>query len=286
MRELTPSTSQVFDPRTHRGHDAPVVHSFDDDIAVTALDNGAYAATLTDRWGRLGGGPLGGYVLCVALAAMQDALPWPDPLVVTGHFLRPGRLGPAEITVHVVRSGRRTATASAVLSQTHQPIIATLATFGELSAFTGGNALFNAPPQLPGPDDCVDWGTTDESSHGVTIRDRVECRTPPAAEQSATPSPPRREFWMRLREPRTLDLRALPVLVDAAPPAVMLLGYSGDLTLELTVHLRAYPSSQWLAARATVRHLANGLHEEDFELWDLAGTLVAQSRQLALVPAA
>jgi acyl-CoA thioesterase len=263
-----------------------MVHPFDDDTAITALDNGAHAATLTDRWGRLGGGPLGGYTLCVALAAMHHVVPQPDPLVVTAHFLRPGRLGAAEIAVDVVRIGRRTATASAVLSQTHEPIIAALATFGELSAFTGGHALFNAPPQLPSPDDCLDWRTTDERSDGVTIRDRVECRIPPAAEPSATATQPRQEFWIRLREPRTLDLRPLPLLVDAAPPAVMLLGYSGDLTLELTVHLRAHPSSQWLAARATVRHLANGLHEEDFELWDIAGTLVAQSRQLALVPAA
>jgi acyl-Coa thioesterase superfamily protein len=31
------------------------------------------------------------------------------------------------------------------------------------------------------------------------------------------------------------------------------------------------------------RFVSNGYHEEDFEVWDSAGTLVAQSRQLALI---
>jgi hypothetical protein len=52
-------------------------------------------------------------------------------------------------------------------------------------------------------------------------------------------------------------------------------------TVQLTVHLRARPAPGWLACRAVTRYVAGGYHEEDFEVWDSAGTLVAQSRQLA-----
>ena len=55
------------------------------------------------------------------------------------------------------------------------------------------------------------------------------------------------------------------------------------LGIQLTVHLRAHPAPGWLACRATTRFVSNGYHEEDFEVWDSAGTLVAQSRQLALI---
>jgi acyl-CoA thioesterase len=58
---------------------------------------------------------------------------------------------------------------------------------------------------------------------------------------------------------------------------------AGSTTIQLTVHLRAHPAPGWLACRATTRFVSNGYHEEDFEVWDSAGTLVAQSRQLALI---
>ncbi len=36
------------------------------------------------------------------------------------------------------------------------------------------------------------------------------------------------------------------------------------------------------ATAAFARFVGGGYHEEDFEIWDSAGALVAQSRQLAL----
>ena len=41
------------------------------------------------------------------------------------------------------------------------------------------------------------------------------------------------------------------------------------------------PSSSVIAAMT--RFASGGYHEEDFEIWDSAGALVAQSRQLALI---
>jgi acyl-CoA thioesterase len=75
---------------------------------------------------------------------------------------------------------------------------------------------------------------------------------------------------------------SLPLIVDAAPPAVLELGIAST-TVELTVHLRARPAPGWLACRISTKYVAGGYHEEDFEAWDSAGTLVAQSRQLALL---
>lgn len=92
------------------------------------------------------------------------------------------------------------------------------------------------------------------------------------------------EFWMRFRDGRDADPLSLPLLVDAAAPVVLDLGETGSATVELTVHLRARPAPGWLACRSTTRFVIGGYHEEDFEIWDSTGALVAQSRQLALLP--
>ena len=39
----------------------------------------------------------------------------------------------------------------------------------------------------------------------------------------------------------------------------------------------------WLACRVATHYVIDGLHEEDFEIWDSTGQLVAQSRQLAML---
>src|SRR5260221_612755 len=69
----------------------------------------------------------------------------------------------------------------------------------------------------------------------------------------------------------------------APAPAVLELGEMSSSTIELTVHLRARPAPGWLAGRMSTRYVIGGYHEEDVELWDSAGQLVAQSRQLALL---
>jgi hypothetical protein len=91
-------------------------------------------------------------------------------------------------------------------------------------------------------------------------------------------------LWMRLKEGGCGDLLSIPFLLDAAPPAVLDLGATGSTTLELSFNIRARPRSDWLACRATTRYITAGYHEEDFEIWDVHGTLVAQSRQLAKLP--
>lgn len=67
------------------------------------------------------------------------------------------------------------------------------------------------------------------------------------------------------------------------PPTVYEIGEFASTTVEMTAHVRALPADGWLAIRARTRHVIGGYHEEDAELWDSAGRLVAHSRQLALL---
>lgn len=259
---------------------------FDQDTAVTPAGPFEYAATVTDRWNALGGRPNGGYLLGIALRALGTDMPLPDPISVTSYFLRPATVGPATIRTELTRAGRRIATGEATVAQNGTDIARVIASYADLEKLTGRTVLFNEPPALPAPEDCVDRADIGAPPPGVTIADRVQARfaEPPGWMVGKPAGLPRSEFWMRLADGAVADPVALAALVDTAPPATTDLGVMGSTTLELTVHLRGRPAPGWLACRVSTRHITGGLADEDFEIWDSTGRLVAQSRQLALLP--
>lgn len=260
-------------------------HAFDLDTRVEAVADHVFAAAITERWSVLGGGPNGGYVMAICLQALARVMPAPDPLVVSAFFLRPTRPGPAEVRTEIVRPGRRIATGAARLSQDGKEAVRITAAFTDLAGAAGRTVVLARKPDLPPPDQALDL-LAGGAIAGLTITERVEYRVAtmpgwalgrPAGEASM-------EFWMRFRDGRDADPLSLPLLVDAAAPVVLDLGETGSATVELTVHLRARPAPGWLACRSTTRFVIGGYHEEDFEIWDSTGALVAQSRQLALLP--
>ena len=77
------------------------------------------------------------------------------------------------------------------------------------------------------------------------------------------------------------------MVADCFAPAVFNSGVghtSWVPTIELTVQVRGRPAPGYLAASFRTRAITGGYLEEDGEVWDGAGNLVALSRQLALAP--
>lgn len=260
-------------------------HLFDTDTRVAPAGEGAYTAELTDRWNALGGVPNGGYLLAVALRALGAGMPLPDPVVASATYLRPGAAGPARIETEVVRAGRRMATGEARLLQGDREIVRLLATFADLEQADGRTEVHSRPPELPPPDEARDMMDGAPPLPGVNITERFEYRPAelPGWAQGSPNGTADLAFWLRFRDGREPDPLALCAMVDCAAPAVLELGVPGSATIELTVHVRGRPAPGWLACRALTRHVIGGFHEEDFEIWDSTGALVAQSRQFAVL---
>lgn len=237
--------------------------------------------TLTDRWNGISGLVNGGYQMSICLKALGRLMPYPDPVVVSGLFLRPGLPGPATVQADLVRAGRTMAFGTASLTQHGKETLRTTAAFSKLPTNEPW-FLATSPPQLPPPDECI--GRPPGIPAEVTIADRVDFRVAelPGWMSGQPSGHPSLEFWMRFADGRDADLVTLPLLVDAAPPVALEVGVLST-TVELTVHLRAEPAPGWLACRAVTRYVSDGYHEEDFEIWDSAGLLVAQSRQLCMI---
>ena len=262
---------------------------FDEDTRVVPAADGGWDGEVGSRWDGAPGVPNGGYLLAIATRALMADVALPDPVSVSAVFLRPGRHGTAHVTTSVHQQGRRIGFASAVLTQDGRDVVRVQAAFADLARPDAPDLAYerHTPPDLPDPDDCVDPTTLrpEAASHAESsVMGRLELRMPvlPGWAQGRPGGTPSMELWLRMRDGREPDPLALVQFADGMPPVVADLG-SWSTTVELTVHVRARPAPGWLRARVDTRHVGRGFHEEEVELWDSAGTMVAQSRQLALV---
>lgn len=258
------------------------MHAFDVDTGVEPVLPGRWVATLNDRW-NVAGVPIGGYVMAIAARALAAALPHSHPLTVTARFLRktsPGRVGIATDVLHV---GRRHSTGQARVLQDGDERVRVLATFADPVGAGGASLIVARPPRLPDPDELV-------SSVGQAglppVVQRFDHRFTPASlafvlgERTDDPVV---EGWTRFVDGREPDPLSLLTFCDALPPPVLnVIDTPWVPTIEMTVHVRAVPEPGWLAYRFRTRALVDGYLDEDGELWDSAGRLVAMSRQIAL----
>lgn len=258
--------------------------------AVRALGDGRFAAEIAAGWD-IAGNADGGYLLAIAARAVTSVTGTPDPVTVTAHFLAPGRPGPATVTVDLVRRGRRHATAGFRLTSgpPDDPVVhlVGVCTTTDLAGATGPVRVDAVPPDLPPVDDCVAVEPGDPFPPPFMAQ--VDVRLHPddlpfrAGGRSGSP---RVRGWFRLRDDEPVDGLGLVLAVDAFPPT----SFNTDLpvawtpTVELTAHVRARPAPGWLACAFVTRNIAGGYLETDGEVWDGRGVLVAQSRQLQLLP--
>ena len=92
--------------------------------------------------------------------------------------------------------------------------------------------------------------------------------------------------WFAIADDVPIDAIALLLASDAFPPAVFNthLPVAWVPTVELTVHIRGVPQPGPLRCEFRTRFAHDGLLDEEGTIWDSSGALVAQSRQLALMP--
>lgn len=259
---------------------------FREDTRVERVDETTWRCRIAEGWD-IGSNANGGYLLAMVGRAVAEATGRPDPVTTTAHYLAPGKVGEATVTCQLVRSGRRFATASATLSSGGKAILQALGTYSDLRENEGPERVDAAPPDLPPPDACPI--NRPEGDAASPFMRRVDLRLHPDDDgfRSGDPSgEPRVRGWFRLTDDEPIDTAALLLAVDAFPPTAFnaKLPVSWVPTLELTAHVRTRPAPGWLRCAFHSRFVTGGFLEEDGELWDETGRLVAQSRQLALTP--
>lgn len=270
---------------------------FDRGIAVGKRpdETGVYDGHLDPGW-QVGAGINGGLLLAVAGNALSHGFSadgHPDPLSISAYYLSAARSGPAGLRTETVRRGRTMSTGSVSMFQEEdgRPVerLRALATYGDLDLLPPDVHTTATPPDLPPLEECVGTDLApDGFKNSAPLLDRFDLRFDPSCVGWAVGEPSGRgliQGWLRLADGREPDPLMLLFAVDALPPVTFDLGLPGWApTLELTAHIRCKPAPGWLQVVHSTRNFAGGFLEEDAEVWDSAGRLVAQSRQLARAP--
>ncbi len=267
--------------------EAVTLPGFDADTAIEYLGGGRFAATMSERWW-VGKGPNGGYVAAVILRAIQaSAAPERAPRSLTVHYQRAPLAGPVEVSVEVVREGGRVTFLSARMTQEGKVQATAQAVLSENWSEKEGFA----EARMPDAGEPGELHTIDPSADGRPNMLQNYRLRPALGEPAFSGGAPHTGAWIRTREPHPLDAPLAAAFLDTWFPApfVRLERPAGAPTIDYTVHFRsplpppgAGPEDPYLIAfrSSTARH---GFFEEDGELWSADGTLLAQSRQLALL---
>lgn len=263
---------------------------FSEATAVQADDRtpGQWRATIHDGWD-IQGNANGGYLLAIAGRAMAQAAGRANPVTLTAHYLSPGKPGSVTIDTEIVKEGKSFATVTASMRSDDKPILQLLGSFSDLPP-NGDNLLTDgAPPDLPPVENCHRHEHDAELGSPPPFHANVDLRLHPEDAQFNKGNKSGQALvrgWFRLRDDDPIDTIALLQASDAFPPTI----FNTDMpvawvpTLELTVHVRRNPAPGWLRCAFTTRFVSDGMLEEDAQMWDSTGRLVALSRQLALVP--
>ncbi len=233
----------------------------------------------------IGGKPHGGYLLQLMASAAVDG-DHPHAMAVSAHYVSSPDAGAALLDVERLRTGRRISSTRVRLSQDGTTRVEALVSSGHFDAsaepyWTSGHL----PPTLPAPEDCPRSPSRAPNGMVVGHLDHVDLRLDPATLGWALGQPGHKaEFrgWVRRGDGAAAEVGDLLVFADALPPVTFDLGLMGWVpTLELTVLVRGLPAPGWLRAVQRARLLQDGWLDEECELWDSSGRLVAQARQLA-----
>ena len=261
--------------------------TFHDATAVEGAE-GTYSVHLDPEW-TVNDRPHGGYLLAVLGRAATTATPdHPHPLSASAVYPTSPEVGPATVTVELLRQGRLASQVRTRLVQKEKVCVESLFVLGRLDPTIEERWTDSPPPEVAAPEDCRLSPVEPPEGGGVRVAmlDMVQQRIDPASYLGRGRPDGSGDLrgWLSFADGSEFDPVSLLYVSDAFPPATFTIGSVGWVpTLELTVYLRALPAPGPLRVRQRARVIAGGLVDQICEAWDSRGRVVVQATQLAAV---
>jgi len=259
-----------------------VTSHFEKSTAVRQSGENRWSGEIVPGW-RIGEVPNGGYVLVIAGRALSQALPHPDPLAVNIFYTAPTQLGPVDCEIEVLRSGGSTSHALLAMRQDGELKAHVSAAYTDLEGLRGESWSPEVRPEIAPIED-----VPATSEHGIELRQSVNQHYATGGEVFKRGEPDGSgcfNGWLSLVDGSDPGVLGLLLYADAmAPPVFTVFGALQWVpTVELSVQVRRHPAPGPVQVRFRTRYMSHGIVEEDGEIWDSTGELVALSRQTSKV---
>jgi len=255
-------------------------HPFDRDISPPQAAPCRFKAVISPDW-CIYNTPHGGYLMALAATAMLQVSRKRSTPIITANFAARCVPGEVEIRVEKFSDSSQFERFQARMIQQGEEKIRVLGTFTQLNG-AGEKRHEGAAPEVAAVEKCFEM----PAMPGYTLFDQVSVHLDPGCCGWMSGSLTERsehKGWFGFKRQRPYDIAAVLLAADAFPPPIF--ASQGMVawvpTLELSVNVRSLPTGGRLKCVFRSRFIDNGLLDEDGELWDEAGELVAISRQIS-----
>ncbi|HCY88428.1 MAG TPA: thioesterase family protein [Desulfobacteraceae bacterium] len=268
----------------------PRLHPFDRDITAQAQDDSLYTIELSDQWS-INNTPNGGFIMALLARAMDperasqgraDGDHINRSAIITANYLARSKKAPAQIRVETMGTSGTYVRKQASLIQDDKLRIQAMGTYVRSQEKRFETAYDASPEAVADWEDCIPV----PAMPGYSLFNMIDLRLDPVSAgwmQDRLADRAVMKGWIQFSAPRPVDLDAVTLFADCFPPCVF--ASRGMVawvpTIEYSVNVRMLPKTRRLKGIFTSRFISCGLVEEDGELWDPAGNLIAISRQIA-----
>ncbi|BDT93938.1 hypothetical protein IFM12275_39140 [Nocardia sputorum] len=267
------------------------------EASPATAETGRYLGVIDDIW-TIGPKVHGGTMVAGSAAAATNWLRASDPTLVgmapiaaSSDFLGAPDPGEVEYEVRVRKIGRQICLADTDLIQDGRVLVRTALTFGRLDDAEPSYAPRHSDMPVQPPADAIGYEPGSQMGDIVHVGQGAEIYLDRewARFLDGEKGEPRLRMWIRPRPGDEQDpdvaMYFAMMCADMSPPVPVNLGHFGWApTVQMTTYLRRRPASGWLRIIATTHEVGGRMFDEDQLVLDSTGAVVAQSRQLALVP--
>ncbi len=256
---------------------------FDQDIRLTQENPFHFKAYISDKWS-FRGVPNGGYMMAVMANAMSQCSKKKFASIITANFASRCAPGEVEISLERISHSGSFYRMGAKMLQGGEEKVRAMGTFTDFKKENIDKRYeLNAPVLYP-VEKCVNVPESPEH----TFFNNVDVRLDPGCTgwmHGKLSDRSELKGWIKFKDDRPMDMFTTLVVADAfPPPSFATLGISAWVpTLELSVNIRNIPQTEWLKCVFRTRSMNNGILEDDGEIWDENGELIAISRQIAQI---